>query len=211
MVEQENVHKMNVARWLHTLLVLALVLVLASCAAPEKKTPVAEKPPEPKVDPKAAADYQAALDALQAGDVEKAKQLFVVMSKTYPNLSGSHTNLGIIHFHAGETEAAEAAFKKALAINPNNAVSLNHLGIISRGKGEFKQAQAYYERALQIDPNYAYAHLNYGILLELYMGKLSDALAHYKQYQSLIEEKDGKVEKWIVDLERRVKHAKSGG
>jgi Tfp pilus assembly protein PilF len=202
---------MNMPRWLHTLLVLALVAVLASCAASGEKVPVAEKLPEPKVDPKATAEYQVALDALQAGDEEKAKQLFLVMAEKYPKLSGSHTNLGIIHYRHGETEAAEAAFKKALAINPNNAVSLNHLGIISRKKGEFKQAQSYYERALQIDPGYAYAHLNYGILLELYMGKLADALEHYKQYQSLTEEKDPKVNKWIVDLERRVKNANSDG
>lgn len=194
------------ANGLRCLLMLALVAVLASCAAPGV-APTPEKAPEPKVDPKVAADYKAALDAMQGGQTEKAKQLFLVMAQAYPNLSGPYANLGIIHFQAGDHAAAAAAFNKALEINPKNAVSLNHLGIISRNKGEFKPAQQYYERALQADPNYAYAHLNYGILLELYMGKLDDALEHYKKYLSLTGDEDATVKKWVVDLERRVKSA----
>jgi lipoprotein NlpI len=60
---------------------------------------------------------------------------------------------------------------------------------------------------LDIDPNYAYAHLNYGILLDLYLGELENALAHYQKFQQLTPEEDKEVTKWIVDLERRIERA----
>ena len=71
---------------------------------------------------------------------------------------------------------------------------------------QMEAARNFYEKALQADRDYAYAHLNYGILLELYMGKLPEALEHYKQYQALTKEEDKKVKGWIIELGRRVKN-----
>ena len=80
--------------------------------------------------------------------------------------------------------------------------------LLEREFGEkFEEARDNYEKALKIDPNYAYAHLNYGILLDLYLGELDNALDHYQTYQKLAPEEDKEVEKWIVDLERRIKRA----
>ena len=192
------------------LLVFVLVFLLAGCAAtgsggsPEIVR-AADKSP-PKVDPKAAASYEMALASMRAGNASRAEKQFTQLTKDHPEFSGPHNNLGILHYRAGNIEKAKSAFESALKINPDSVVSLNYLGIISRGNGEFKQAQGFYEKALQADPNYAYAHLNYGILLELYMGKLSKALEHYKRYQELTEEEDKKVEGWIIELSRRVKN-----
>jgi tetratricopeptide (TPR) repeat protein len=145
---------------------------------------------------------------MQSGDVANAKQILAKMTQTYPDLSGPYVNLGIIYFRADEIDKAEESFKKALQVNPKSAVSLNHLGIIYRGKGDFQDAKSSYEKALQIEPNYAYAHLNYGILLELYFSEYQEALNHYKRFQELKSEEDKEVKNWIVDLERRIKTAK---
>jgi tetratricopeptide (TPR) repeat protein len=136
---------------------------------------------------------------------EGQEKALLALSEQNPTFSGPHANLGIIYFHANKMEQAKSEFQKALQLNPENVVCLNHLGIISRNEGKFKQAYDYYEKALQIDPDYAYAHRNFGILLELYMGKLPEALEHYKRYQELTKEEDQEVKKWIVDLARRVK------
>jgi len=195
---------------------LLMLLVIIGCAGPEKKV---EKEPdqttankaapaaEVKIPPSARQQYDEAIAAMRSGNIAQAKNILSNLTKAYPDIAGPYVNLGIIHFRADEIDQAEEAFKQALKVNPESAVSLNHLGIIYRGKGKFEEARTSYEKALKIDPNYAYAHLNYGILLDLYLGQLDDALEQYQTYQKLSPGEDKEVEKWIVDLERRIKRA----
>lgn len=196
----------------HSLIALAIALLMTACAgtgtkeAPEEQKK--EAVPAVQVNPEAQKKYDAALSAMRASDTAKAKQLLTELVNAYPELSGPQTNLGILYFRNNEIDLAEKAFTDAIKVNPNSAVSYNHLGIINRNKGNFKEAQSLYEKALKIDPDYAYAHLNLGILLDLYVGDLNDALAHYQRYQELSKEEDKEVSKWIVDLERRLKSKK---
>ena len=190
---------------------VGLVMLLTACAGsgtgvkPAAETGAKEsQAAEPKVDPKALAANEAALSAMRNGDDAGAEKLFLQMAKDFPAYSGPYTNLGILYFRAGKMDKAEPAFLYSLEINPKNAVSLNYLGIIERNKGRFKEAHEFYDKALQVDPDYAYAHRNFGILLELYMGKLGEAMDHYKRYQELTKEEDQEVKKWIADLGRRV-------
>lgn len=188
--------------------VVILVLLLAGCAATGPNVQQETKA-LPKVDPKITAAYESALSTMRDGKTAQAEVMLRHLNEKYPTFSGPRANLGILYFRAKKIEQAKSEFHAALKINASNVVSLNHLGIISRGEGKFKDAHAFYQKALQIDPDYAYAHLNFGILLELYMGKLSEALAHYKRYQELTKaagkDEDKDVGKWIVDLGRRAK------
>jgi len=190
--------------------IFTLVLLVAGCATtgsddPQEKGKAAVRF-HPKVDPKITLAYEKALIFMRAGNTLKAETQFKKLASDYPQYSGPQNSLGILYYRDDKIDEAVIAFNNALEINPDSVVSLNYLGIISRGKGEFKQAQGYYEKALQADSDYAYAHLNYGILLELYMGKLAEALKHYKQYQELTKEEDKKVKGWIIELGRRVKN-----
>ncbi len=190
-------------------LTCTLVLLVAGCATtdsgdPQEKGKAAVKF-RPEVDPKITLAYEKALISMRAGNTSKAETQFKKLASDYPQYSGPQNSLGILYYRDDKIDEAVIAFNKALEINSDSVVSLNYLGIISRGKGEFKQAQSYYEKALQAENDYAYAHLNYGILLELYMGKFPEALKHYKRYQRLTKEEDKKVKGWIIDLERRIK------
>ncbi|HEY5604182.1 MAG TPA: tetratricopeptide repeat protein [Gammaproteobacteria bacterium] len=158
-----------------------------------------------KIPPNARQQYDEAIAAMRSGNIPQAKNILSNLTKSFPEIAGPYVNLGIIHFRADEIDQAEEAFNQALKVNPQSAVSLNHLGIIYRGRGKFDEARANYEKALTLDPNYAYAHLNYGILLDLYLGELDKALDHYQTFQKLAPQEDKEVEKWIVDLERRMK------
>ncbi|MCG6968140.1 MAG: tetratricopeptide repeat protein [Gammaproteobacteria bacterium] len=174
-------------------------------AKKEAESAQPQSQPQDAVSPEARQKYDEALKAMRNGDADKAKDMLLALSEAHPDLSGPYTNLGLIYFRQGDTDKAEAAFLQAIKVNPKSAVSYNHLGIISRGKGKFQEAEAQYQQALKIDDNYAYAHLNIGILYDLYLGQLDKALAHYQKFQKLSPEKDPEVEKWIVDLQRRIK------
>jgi tetratricopeptide (TPR) repeat protein len=171
----------------------------------EAQTGQPQAQPQEVISPEARQKYDDALKAMRNGDNVKAKELLANLSKTYPELSGPYTNLGLIYFREGKIDQAETAFLQAVKVNPKSAVSYNHLGIISRGKGKFQEAKAHYQQALKLNGEYAYAHLNIGILYDLYLGELDKALDHYNRFQSLSPEKDPEVEKWIVDLKRRIK------
>lgn len=191
--------------WTKLLWATLLALLLAGCAAtgPESTQESATEKDATPVDPLARQAFDAALKAMADGDDATAEKILLKMSRDFPDLSGPQANLGVIYFRAGQLDKAEAAFQRAVEIKPTNAVSLDYLGVIRRKQGRFKEAEVFYRRAIEADPKYATVHRNYGILLELYMGRLKDALAEYKQYQSLSGEEDKLVAKWIIDLERR--------
>jgi len=191
-----------------TLLFLLVSTFAVGCGGTTKRAPRSEeaiKAAEASVPNEARKEYDSAISAMKAGNIPQAKNILSNLTQKYPDLSGPHVNLGIIYFRADEIDKAEESFRQALKINPDSAVSLNHLGIINRGKGKFDEAKSNYERALEISPNYAYAHLNYGILLDLYLGELDKALDHYQKFQELAPNQDKEVTNWIVDLERRIK------
>lgn len=192
--------------------IVFMVLLFAGCATTGPDSDVGrqqETKELPKVDPKIAAAYEHALSVMRDGKTAQAESALRQLIEKHPTFSGPRANLGILYFRANKMDQAKAEFQEALKVNAENIVSLNHLGIISRAEGKFKDAYAFYEKALQVEPDYAYAHLNFGILLELYMGKLTEALEHYKRYQELNKAKnkaeDKEVTKWIVDLARRAK------
>lgn len=166
------------------------------------------KPTVKKLDSKASTAFQRALTTLQQGNTEEALVLFQEMASNYPALSGSHTNIGLIHFKASDLDLAEASFQQALKIKADNAVAYNHIGIIYRKKGRFTDAEKQYLKAIEINPDYANAHLNLGILYDLYLRKLNVAKQHYEKFQSLQAEEDKTVKKWILTLKRRLKVSK---
>ena len=80
---------------------------------------------------------------------------------------------------------------------------MDQLGVSYRHKGEFQKARNAYEQAIALDDNYADAHLNLGVLLDLYVGDGALALAHYERYLMLSPTGDAAVGKWVADLRNR--------
>jgi Flp pilus assembly protein TadD len=102
-------------------------------------------------------------------------------------------------------DAAKGYFEKVVALDPNHKTSLNFLGYIARDAGAFDQSEAYYRKVLEIDPNDLLAIRNLGVLLDLYRGRLEEALVLYERYQSLQAEPDPKLKDWIFDTKNRLK------
>ena len=195
------------------LLVGQVILLLQGCFGSGVKSDsfsdaVKKRNSSVTVSPEARADYDDALKAMKDGQTGKAKTLLQALVKTYPELAGPHTNLGLLYYREKNMDEAEAAFLRAIELNPESQVSYNHLGIINRSRGKFKEAEDFYLKALRINNDYALAHLNIGILYDLYMGKLKEARDHYERFQELSSEEDKEVQKWLIDLNRRIKSGK---
>lgn len=172
----------------------------AGAAAP---TP-ARAPAAPTAAP-VSADVQRAFDAaraaLRAGRTADAERGFRDLANRHPELGGAHANLGLILRNAGKHEASVAALERATKASPNQPVFFNQLGVSYRHGGKFTKAREAYETALALDPNYADAHLNLGVLLDLYLADSTLALVHYERYLALGG--DAAVGKWVADLKAR--------
>jgi len=149
--------------------------------------------------------YIEAVASLKNGDTEQALELLKQVSTDAPDKPYVFTNLGLAYFKLKKLELAAEAFQEAIIRSNKDAVAYNHLGILQRYKGQFEEARNQYQQALRIDSNYALAHLNLGILFDLYLQDLKLALQHYQRYQALIDKEDSRVAGWIVDIQRRLK------
>lgn len=195
------------------LLVLVIVAAVAGCAG---LTPAPRVKPEvpaassvaapPAVDAHWRQAYEQALRALQTGRFADAERALKALSEREPNLAGPHANLGIAYQRMGRAADAARELERAIELNARPAY-YNELGVVHRTEGRFDAAEQAYIQALVLDPDYAYAHLNIGILYDLYMQKPDKALPHYERYQALAPKEAGTIGKWIVDLKRRPNQA----
>jgi tetratricopeptide (TPR) repeat protein len=210
---------MKSVEWVSTLSVLALLGACASAPEVVKKpveavqqavttaaTTAAAVVPEPAEAP-VPADAQRAFDAarahLRAGRSAEAERGFREVAARYPQFGGAHANLGLIARSAGRLDESIAALEQAVKASPKQAVFYNQLGISYRHKGQFQKARNAYEQAIALDENYADAHLNLGVLLDLYLADAPLALEHYERYLALSPAGDAAVGKWVADLKAR--------
>lgn len=185
---------------------LAAVLILSGCVSTgvsSSSGSKAEGMTAGDVPPQALTLFEQAAAIMAAGDLVDAELRFKEFLRRYPDYPGGHVNLAIIHINNGDEAAAQADLDAALALNPNHPAALNQQGMLFRRNGKFIEAEAAYLKAVTAAPDYALAHYNLGVLNELYLQRLDYALENFEQYQLLVGD-DKQVEKWIIDLRRRV-------
>ena len=200
------------------LLTLCAGLVLAGCAGTPQTPPsgdpadVAEVPVEALATPEAPVEiapanerlWQSALSAIRESDWTRAEVLLQEITVDQPELAGPWVNLGQVYAQMQRPDDAEAAYLEAVRASPRNCAARNRLGVLSRKAGDFASAEAHYLACVEGSPQYKDAYLNLGILYELYLGKLEDALASYRRYQELSDGENTRVAGWVMDLERRL-------
>lgn len=159
--------------------------------------------PDKAVDAQAQRDFDAAKAALRAGRTADAERGFRQLAAQHPQLGGAHANLGLMLRHAGKLDESVAALETAVKASPRQPAFWNQLGIGYRHQGRFEKARDAYEQALSLDADHADAHLNLGVLLDLYLGDNAQALLHYERYLALAPGGDAAVGKWVADLKTR--------
>lgn len=157
-----------------------------------------------EVAPRNAERFELGLAAVDIDDLVAAEKYFLQITKDQPELPGPWANLAQIERQRGDIEAAGSILRRAVDANPDNCQALTSLGLMSREVGDFASAEGYYLDCLQRDADFADAHYNLGILYEIYLGRLPEALASYRTYQALTEKPDRRVAGWVMDLERRI-------
>jgi tetratricopeptide (TPR) repeat protein len=158
---------------------------------------------EAPVPPEAQRAFDAARADLRAGRTAEAERGFRDVIAKYPELGGAHANLGLMLRNAGKHDESIAALERAVKVSPKRPVFHNQLGVSLRHKGHFQKARHAYEQAIALDEDYADAHLNLGVLHDLYLGDPSLALVHYERYLAIAPAGDATVGKWVADLRNR--------
>jgi tetratricopeptide (TPR) repeat protein len=166
--------------------------------------------PQAPVDPQAQRAFDDAKAALRAGRVADAERGFRELAAKHPELGGAHANLGLILRNAGKHEDSVVALQRAVKASPRQPAYFNQLGVSLRHAGQFAKAREAYESALALDAAHADAHLNLGVLLDLYLNEPQRALPHYERYLALAPGGDATVGKWVADLKTRANKPASG-
>lgn len=180
---------------------------IAGVSADSEITSSAAEPPTvptPALKGSTAADFEAAVALIRAERYADAEILLLGITSVQPELAGPWINLGQVYVALEAPEEARRAFEAAVTANPYNCTAHNELGLLSRVHGDFQGAERHYLNCIERVPGNGAAHLNLGILYELYLGRLPEALVSYRQYQTLAREPDKRVQGWVLDLERRL-------
>ena len=201
--------------------VLLLVLLVAACAgtpsppqgtgpdagvAAADGTAAALLPalPPPPVKKGNESVFAEAVAALREGRLTHAEILLLELTSDQPELAGPWINLGQVYVAMDNPEEARRAFQQAIRANPRSCTAYNELGVLSRQNGDFSGAETHYRTCIEVAPQFKDAYLNLGILYELYLGRLPEALDLYQRYLALLGEPDRRVQGWVMDLQRRL-------
>ena len=110
---------------------------------------------------------------------------------------------------AGDAVAADAAFTEMMALQPRSPLTVNHYAIFLREHWRIDEAEAVYRQALALVDNDWLTHWNIAVLYELYRGDLPQAKKHFEAYREAAAEPDPRVDRWLVDLDRRIAQQES--
>lgn len=193
-------------------------LLLAACAdlpglprpsgESQVKIPTGTKAPtgdEAVLSPIDQQTFDRGVAALQSGNHAVAITEFKALSLSQPNLAVSHINLALAYRGQGDADAAGRAVNQALKLSPNSPEANLVRGVLHRESGEFASARDRYVKSLSANADYIDAHVNLGILCDLYLQDLACAQKHYRRAQELSPAEDRQLKGWLLELERRMK------
>lgn len=199
-------------------LLAALLSLLGGCAgggAGVKTSPTrAARTPVP-ISAALQSDFDKALSLMKKGAYREAIPVLEAILAENDQLPGAQINLAIACMNVepegrdGERQReanlkkAEQALTRAVEVNPDDAVAHHQLGLLYRKTGRFAEARKAYEQAISIESTYALAHLNLGILCDIYLQQLECAIDHFEKYRALAPEEGDKVNLWLSDLRQR--------
>ncbi len=128
--------------------------------------------------------FLAAVQAEEAGDKQRAIDLYNEILKADPNYSAAYINLGTICFHLRQYGRAEELYRKATEVDPEYVLAFFDLGNVLDELERLNESIEAYRRATMLSPRYADAHYNLALAYER-KGERRNALRHWQAYVRL--------------------------
>ena len=141
--------------------------------------------------------------AIRAENYALAKQKLQVITRNDKDLSGPWVMLAEIAQIEKQLKKSETYYQTALTINDKNINAYTGLAKTQRLMGEFNVAQNTLALALEIWPDFPEAHLNVGVLYDVYFNKAELAQKHMEAYLFLNGYKDMQAIEWLNEVRMR--------
>lgn len=110
-------------------------------------------------------DFAKGLKLHQAGDLNRAEQIYRRVLRSNPWHADAQHLLGVIAHQRGDHELAIETIAAAIAIDPANPVFHNNLGAAYQALGRLDDAVESYQQSVQLDPDSAQAQFTLGLTL----------------------------------------------
>lgn len=97
-----------------------------------------------------------------AGDLARAEECFLAVTRADPQHAFAWGNLGLIWQMTGHWDDALRCYQRSMTLDPNNAANITNLGYLTSEAGYPDNAIRLYERALELAPGQPRAEGNLG-------------------------------------------------
>lgn len=149
------------------------------------------------------ADYAAAQAAFKRKNYSQAEKRLKAITQRESTLSGPWVKLGDVALAKDGPDGALPLYNKALEVNKLNVNAYLRLAKVQRMLGLFSESKETYIRALAVWRDFPEAHLNLGILYDLYLNDPVQAQRHIEAYQFLSGGSDTRVAQWLEEIRMR--------
>jgi tetratricopeptide (TPR) repeat protein len=128
--------------------------------------------------------FLAAVQAEEAGERQRAIDLYEQIIAADPTYAAAFINLGTIFFHLRQYGRAEELYRRASEVDPDYVLAFFDLGNVLDELDRPEESIAAYEQAVSLAPRYGDAHYNLALAYER-KGDLRRALQHWQAYLKL--------------------------
>lgn len=122
--------------------------------------------------------------ALDAGDLQSARQLASQAIKLNEHYAAAMITLGNVALHRGDLSAAEIRFTSALEQEPENGAAMTNLAAVLAQTQRLDAARPLAAKAVELNPADPIARLNYATILAQH-GQNTTAIEHLRHAASL--------------------------
>jgi tetratricopeptide (TPR) repeat protein len=130
------------------------------------------------------AGFQAAVQAEEAGDKQRAIELYEEILLLDPQYAAAAINLGTLYFHLREFGQAEEYYRRATVADPGYVLAYFDLANVLDELNRLDESIEAYRHAIALSPRYADAHYNLALAYER-KGQPRAALRHWHAYARL--------------------------
>jgi len=128
--------------------------------------------------------FHAAVQAEEAGEKQRAINLYQEILSIDPQYAAACINLGTLFFHLRQYGRAEELYRRATQADPGYVLAYFDLGNVLDELERIDESIAAYVKAVTLSPRYADAHYNLALAYER-TGEPRNALRHWRAYVKL--------------------------